>query len=336
MRRAQRRSADTEQNGLADLGVTAAGERLYRHLLRSGPVAAQELATAVGRPPAEVAEHAEMLAALQLVTLTAGSPQRWVAAAPEVAVERLIEHRQRELTRVRAELATLVVDYRVGQLAGEASGPVDVLKDAEHCGRRYAETVANTTRELLVLSTPPFVIDGGVSLDVLGTLGRNVRCRSIYDRRALDQPSSLADITTYQAAGEGVRVLDELPLKLLISDRTTALLPGGDDRPGEWLTVRGSALVEALVALFELLWERSVPLTPVQAGTGTNAAGLPASDVQLLGLLFAGLTDVAIARQLDTSLRTVQRRLTRLMQRAGAGNRAQLAWQAARGGWLTQ
>ncbi|WP_406389925.1 helix-turn-helix transcriptional regulator [Streptomyces sp. NBC_00887] len=89
------------------------------------------------------------------------------------------------------------------------------------------------------------------------------------------------------------------------------------------------------MSLFELLWERSVPLVPVHADTDMTEAGLPASDIQLLGLLFAGLTDAAIVRQLSTSVCTVQRRLTRLMERAGVGNRAQLAWHAARGGWLT-
>lgn len=247
--------------GLVALGVTAAAEDLYRLLLRSGPASVHELAAALGEPPTEVTARAEALAALQLVSLTSGIPERWAAAAPEVAVERLIEDRQRELARARTGLGTLMSEYRAGHLPGEAGGPVEVLDGAEDCGRRYAETVANTTRELLVLSRPPFVIGGGVSMDVLGTLDRNVGCRSVYDRRALDQPHSLADITAYQAAGEDVRVLDELPLKLLISDRSTALLPGRDDRPGEWLAVRGSALVDGLVALFELLWERSVPLT---------------------------------------------------------------------------
>ncbi|MET9677577.1 helix-turn-helix transcriptional regulator [Streptomyces sp. NPDC006482] len=316
------------------LGVTVATECLYRLLLRSGPASVHELAAALDEPPTEVTARAEALAALRLVSLTSGTPERWVAAAPEVAVERLIEDRQRELARARTGLGILMSEYRAGHLPGDVGGPVEVLDGAELCGRRYAETVANTTRELLVLSRPPFVIGGSVSPDVLGTLVRNVRCRSIYDRRALDRPRSVADITTYQAAGEDVRVLDELPLKLLVSDRSTALLPGGDDRPGEWLAVRGSALVDGLVSLFELLWERSVPLAPVHAETEVTEAGLPASDAQLLGLLFAGLTDAAIARQLDTSVRTVQRRLTRLMERAGVGNRSQLAWQAARGGWL--
>ncbi|WP_329204582.1 LuxR C-terminal-related transcriptional regulator [Streptomyces sp. NBC_00683] len=335
MRRALRRSEETADVGLVALGVTVAEEELYRHLLRSGPASAEELAAALLEPHAEVARRTEALAALQLVTLTAGAPERWVAAAPEVAVERLMECRQRELNRARGGLARLMDEYRSGHRPGAVAGPVEVVEGAERCGRRYAETVANTAKELLVLSRPPFVIHGGVSLDVLGTLDRNVRCRSIYDRRALDLPHSVADITSYQAAGEQVRVVDELPLKLLISDRTTALLPGGDDRPGEWFVVSGSTLVEGLVSLFELLWERSVPLVPVHAETDVTEAGLPASDIQLLGLLFAGLTDAAIARQLSTSVRTVQRRLTRLMERAGVGNRAQLAWHAARGGWLT-
>ncbi|RFC70303.1 helix-turn-helix transcriptional regulator [Streptomyces sp. AcE210] len=315
--------------------MSAAAELLYRHLLRHGPASTGEAAAALGQPSEDVAELAEGLAVRQLVTLTAGAPERWAAAAPEVAVERLIVYRQGELARARESLAVLMAEYREGHQPGRAPGPVEVLEGPEVCRRRYAQAVANTSRELLVLSRPPFLVGAGVSVDVLSVLDRNVRCRSVYDRRALELPGSVKDITTYQAAGELVRVLDELPVKMLISDRTTALLPGGDDRPGQWLAVSGSSLVAGLVSLFELLWERSVPLTPLDGSPGTDDAGLPASDVQLLGLLFAGLTDAAIARQLDTSVRTVQRRLTRLMARAGVDNRAQLAWQAARGGWLT-
>ncbi|MFD0332479.1 hypothetical protein ACFQZ0_01250 [Streptomyces erythrogriseus] len=48
----------------------------------------------------------------------------------------------------------------------------------------------------------------------------------------------------------------------------------------------------------------------------------------------ARLGDKAIATQTGLSRRTVQRYVQRMMQLAGATTRMQLAWQAARRGWL--
>ena len=56
-------------------------------------------------------------------------------------------------------------------------------------------------------------------------------------------------------------------------------------------------------------------------------------DAQILSLLLVGLNDQAIAYHLGTSLRTVQRRVRHLMDRAGARTRTQLGWKAARLGW---
>ena len=51
---------------------------------------------------------------------------------------------------------------------------------------------------------------------------------------------------------------------------------------------------------------------------------------RFLSLLLVGLNDQAIAFHLKTSLRTVQRRVRHLMDRAGARTRTQLGWKAAR------
>ena len=49
--------------------------------------------------------------------------------------------------------------------------------------------------------------------------------------------------------------------------------------------------------------------------------------------MLAGLTDQAVAGQLDLSLRTVQRRLRWLQDLAGVQTRMQLGWHAARHDW---
>jgi DNA-binding NarL/FixJ family response regulator len=59
----------------------------------------------------------------------------------------------------------------------------------------------------------------------------------------------------------------------------------------------------------------------------------PVESQMVAALLLAGLTDQAVASQLDLSLRTLQRRLRHLMDAAGVQSRMQLGWYAARHDW---
>nr|WP_313884217.1 helix-turn-helix transcriptional regulator [Streptomyces cynarae] len=65
-----------------------------------------------------------------------------------------------------------------------------------------------------------------------------------------------------------------------------------------------------------------------------DADPLTETDRRLLSLLVAGVADKAIASQMGLSRRTVQRHIQHMMTLAGADTRMQLAWQAARRGWL--
>jgi DNA-binding NarL/FixJ family response regulator len=64
--------------------------------------------------------------------------------------------------------------------------------------------------------------------------------------------------------------------------------------------------------------------------------GPDATDLEILALLLAGLTDASVAKQLDLGLRTVQRRVRRLMELAGVTTRLQLGWHAHERGWVTR
>ncbi|MEV5006039.1 helix-turn-helix domain-containing protein [Streptomyces sp. NPDC055692] len=101
--------------------------------------------------------------------------------------------------------------------------------------------------------------------------------------------------------------------------------------------VRPGALLDALIAFFESLWAGASPLVLTEDGLDGAAVSdrtPPSEDLLLLSLLLTGLTDTAIAGQLGTSLRTVQRRIRDLIAFAGVRTRMQLAWEASRRGWL--
>ncbi len=110
------------------------------------------------------------------------------------------------------------------------------------------------------------------------------------------------------------------------------------DRTGAQL--KDPPVSTADTALFERYWEDAVPLDVDDTGelSGTDGPGAPdalaPTDRRLLSLLVAGVADKAIASQMQLSRRTVQRRIQSMMERANAATRMQLAWQAARRGWL--
>ena len=87
-------------------------------------------------------------------------------------------------------------------------------------------------------------------------LQRGVAVRGIYAREVLEMPGSLTMIREWVAAGEQARVLDSLPLKMVIADRREALVPLNLSEPGMEgaIAIHASPLLEALTVILELGW----------------------------------------------------------------------------------
>jgi DNA-binding NarL/FixJ family response regulator len=150
------------------------------------------------------------------------------------------------------------------------------------------------------------------------------------------EPGLFDHVVRAVAAGEEVRITDTLPIKLLVVDHEFAFVPiGTAEAPVHGaLLVRRSGLLDALCALYESEWSKATEVNiSAPAEAEVELGPLENLDVQVLSLLLAGLNDKAIAYHLGTSLRTVQRRVRQLMDRAGARTRTQLGWKAARLGW---
>jgi DNA-binding CsgD family transcriptional regulator len=171
---------------------------------------------------------------------------------------------------------------------------------------------------------------------------RGVRFRVVVERAVLEQPGNIEDTIDSVRRGIEVRVVEELPMKLMIADSEMALVPVTAEAGGEPSAVllHRSGLLTAIEALFEAVWARAQPLElPAAHGpqrdVETDPNGLTELDRRVLGLLVAGLSDHAVSTQLDISTRTFQRRLRHLMDIAGVRTRMQLGWHAAKSGWLT-
>ncbi len=149
----------------------------------------------------------------------------------------------------------------------------------------------------------------------------------------MEVPDFVNSIRSDMKAGEEVRVVPELPLKLVLADHRLALIPlklGELDSPA--LLVRSSSLLDALYGLFEMLWERAAPISFSQSNepqVGALESEFSEEIKGLISLMAAGLNDKTIAYDLNISKRTLERRIAELMQALNARTRFQVGWLAA-------
>ncbi|GAA3254631.1 LuxR C-terminal-related transcriptional regulator [Nonomuraea helvata] len=325
---------NADDNALAAVGVDAEDERIYRDLLRHPRATLPELAAHTGRTAVALRRACSRLEALGLVSRMAGRPVRWVPTRPDVAVAALISRREEGLAQARlAALALLAETPRTENQSPEEL--VEVVQGQAAVVQRFTQLQQTATEELLVLDRPPYAQDPAKqNVAEMERLAHGLLVRGIYDASALEIPGKLRLAQESAAAGEQARVSPEVPMKLAIADRKTAILPLSTDASAyadSAVIVHSSTLLDALVTLFEVLWRSALPLPVKPSAAGSSPAELP--DPELFTLLAAGLKDESVARQLGVSLRTVHRRVSELMDLLGARTRFQAGLLAARRGW---
>jgi len=315
---------------LETLGISEIEERVYEALLdRSGATSA-ELERDLALPARKLERVIEQLEQKGLATRTTGQPRRYIPASPDIAVEALVLRRQDELHRARAEIQRL--QERAAEGAGDRRQMIELITTHEAERHVFEQMQHAAKHELIFLERPPILIAGPEQPNEteMKALARGVRYRSIADKAFLELPGVATRIRADMAAGEEVRVVSQLPFKMVMADRSIALIPLNLERPGSpTLLVRSSALLDAFYAMFELLWSQAAPIAFTRSGelrTGELASRLPEETEQLVPLLAAGLNDKAIAHDLGISASTLNRRISELMKAVDARSRFQLGW----------
>jgi DNA-binding CsgD family transcriptional regulator/predicted DNA-binding transcriptional regulator len=262
-----------------------------------------------------------------------GSPEAYAPVHPEVALEAMLRRKDQELAAARLVAERVNARFR----ATPARQPVDLVElvhGTERITERADRLLRQAKREVAFVDKPPYAQPPTVLHPAeRELLGKGVRFRGVYDRSALELRDLAGDLEAGLALGEEARVVADAPLKMILVDRDFGLVPLRSDLPEirTALVIRRCALLDALEALFGLLWREGLPLSlPAAEQPGV----LSFDDARLLALLTTGLPDRSIAKQLGMSYRTFQRRLRNLMTQLGAGTRFQAGLQAAARGWV--
>jgi DNA-binding NarL/FixJ family response regulator len=326
---------------LAALGLSLAEEEIYRLLMARAGSNALDLAGQTGRGAAEVLGLLTALAERGLAA--AGSAESvpltatvFTAAPPLVALSGVLRQRRDDLRAAELELQALAEQHRIASAGGSV---VEVITDVAAVRHRFTQLQESARHEVRSMMVPELaVVPPSDNTAEQSGVSRGVLYRTIVQRDALNEPGMVAQAVAALAAGQQVGVTDVVPVKFMIADRSAAMVPllAGRNTAAPSMLVHAGGLLEALIAYFELAWERAYPLSANTVGdrvTEDRPDEVDELDARILALLLSGLTDQAVASQLGISRRTVQRRIGELMVRAGAESRIQLGWHAARKGW---
>ncbi len=141
--------------------------------------------------------------------------------------------------------------------------------------------------------------------------------QTLYSTSVAESASGRRWMAMYAKIGEEQRVGINPPTEFGVfgSYAVIATETWADVQSG-YVLIRNPMLVAAFTALFEAAYGAGLPVQ--HAGTDRDA------DLQLLELLALGMKDEAIARYLGWGLRTVRRRIARLMDVHGVDTRYQL------------
>ncbi|GAA2130499.1 LuxR family transcriptional regulator [Kitasatospora kazusensis] len=326
---------------LGTLGLDSVSEAVYRSMLAHPQDGVADLARRLEIPEGGVREALNTLSELSLLRPSHDRQGELRAVSPDVGMELLMARQQAELAaqqlRIeasRAAAAQLIAEY--ADLRPAATHPgVEHLVGLDRIRDRLTTIGREIHTEVMT-----FAPGGGHTTEDIAAakplnqdlLARGVRMRTVYLDSVRNSPPTVEYINWLAAQGGQVRTVPALPTRMIVTDRTTAVIPvSSDDAAAGAVVLTGHGTLTALCALFESVWADAQPLGEE---AGRDEHGLRGPEATAIRLLAEGLTDEAIAKRLGVSHRTARRLATELMERLGARSRFEAGVRAVQQGWL--
>jgi DNA-binding CsgD family transcriptional regulator len=319
--------------GTVDDNMVAAA---YSLLLKQPRLEVDQCAARLGCSEEAVRSILNRLTELALLRRRQSDSPDVEAVSPMVAMQRLIareqgflKQRHQFLRQTHETFSSIYSAYTANATDPDGEHLAERLTGLPGIRRRIEELTACANKEILSMcpamgSSPAlWSVSGPVESAVLA---RGVEIRSLYDDALAFNTTAQAHSRWLAGIGASVRILPRLPMRAIVIDGETAVIPGNPRNAADGaLVIRHESMVLALTALFDATWAQGRPLL---ADDESEAAWTP-HEQAIVRILASGAKDDAAARQLGTSVRTLRRVIANLMARAGVESRFALGIYAA-------
>jgi len=250
---------------LTRLGLNTYEAKAYLALLRRDSSTAAQAARLANVPRQRIYDVLASLVEKGLASTRPGQVAKYVAVAPELALERLVSDQREQLADLERQTAALIEElspaFHAGQEQDNPLEYIEVLRDRRAINERFEELQAGIKREILVFTKPPFARPPQENVEGM-EVARTHTARTVYEISVLDDPAVAEGVRRFMDAGTEARFVERLPLKLVIIDESIVMF-GMDDPVANSdavtiVVVEHPALAVTLKLAFEATWSRGL------------------------------------------------------------------------------
>jgi sugar-specific transcriptional regulator TrmB len=193
---------------------------------------------------------------------------------PDIALKNIISVYENELNEKKEMSAEfreeLMKIHSANQQGSGSLDYIEVFTDIGQVRERWESIERNTKKELLVFTKPPYSVSLEDTLEVAAEVKKNkISVKSIYEFSTLKSVEEINNllkmIDIYKKMGEEAKIIEELPMKLAISDVNTTIFVLDDKitmQPSmTTMVVEHPGFAIALKKVFEGYWRESLPIS---------------------------------------------------------------------------
>lgn len=253
---------------LVELGLTSYEARVYCAVTRYSNSSASELASAAGIPRPKVYQVLTALSEKGLITETLGKKKQFQAIDPAIA----FTHLEQNLDTLYQEKKGLF--HRLPQVFQDildqhttAKHPlhfIQVIKQNDAATRKVQKITNEAREEILFFTCKPYLKPVENNVEGLTPLEKGVTVRSIYVAEELKTGEHLPAIKAFEKAGEHVRIVEQLPVKMAVVDSRIVLLMLVDSYTSSTsfttMIIEHPDLAKTFSIIFEFFWMQGTTL----------------------------------------------------------------------------
>lgn len=310
--------------------ISAGARRLYRQLLTVGP--ADPAAVGLDHADPRIRELVERGFVRSVAGKLLAVPPRSARSDAALDACRQLQRLAHDALEVERYLESALAPARTGSVVG-GNDLVEFVDSAAEVSLLSGTLPRQASRSVLAIHTDLFPDRGPDRFGIVGPtaedLASGIQYRVIYSHAFVNDGAGRRVVERAAAGGEEARTHPRPPLKIKIIDGLVTLVPVDDTGEGGALLVKSAALSQMFVDYFEKMWAESRPLGDQRSRL------LSPLEVRLLSFWADDVTDMAIARRLGISERSLRRHARDLLAKFGARTRSGALASAIRRGLVS-